>query len=101
MIKPLNETAKHVLSLLDQTNFSEDVRAYSGRGMSGRVCLGVEIARGQLFELGYEIARAVYSGSVWANCSIVPVPHTDSMGHGVIAYWPGATVQEIEEREEC
>lgn len=101
MIKPLNEQAKLMLCLLEETNFSEDVRAYSGRGMSGRVCLGVEIARGQLFELGYEIARAVYSGSVWANCSIVPVPHTDSMGHDIIAYWPGATVQDTEEIEEC
>ena len=100
MIKPLNETAKHVLSLLDQTNFSEDVRAYSGRGMSGRVCLGVEIARGQLFELGFEMARALYYDRDPAG-AITPVPQLDAMGHGVIAYWPAAQVQWIEEREEC
>ena len=100
MIKPLNETAKHVLSLLQQTNFSEDVRAYSGRGMSGRVCLGVEIARGQLFELGFEMARALYYDRDPAG-AITPVPQLDAMGHGVIAYWPAATVQEAEEREEC
>ena len=100
MIKPLNETAKHVLSLLEQTNFSEDVRAYSGRGMSGRVCLGVEIARGQLFELGFEMARALYYDRDPAG-AITPAPLLDAMGHGVIAYWPAAQVQWIEEHEEC
>lgn len=100
MIKPLNEQAKLVLELLQNTSFSDGVRAYSGRGMSGRVCLGVELPRGALFELGYEMARAVYSEIVFADTSIVPAPHTDSMGHDIIAYWPGATVQEYE-REEC
>ena len=101
MIKPLNEQAKLMLCLLEETSFSEDIRTYSGRGMSGRVCLSVEMDRGaQLFELGYEIARAVYAGSVWANCSIVPVPQFDSMGKGVIAYWPAAQVEEMESQEE-
>ena len=53
-----------------------------------------------LFELGYEMARAVYQGDVWADTSIVPAPHTDSMGYDMIVYWPGAKVQETEEVEE-
>lgn len=100
MIKPLNEQAKLVLELLQNTSFSDGVRTYSGRGMSGRVCLGVEIPRSALFELGYEMARAVYSEIVFADTSIVPAPCTDSMGHDIIAYWPGATVQE-ESAAEC
>ena len=100
MIKPLNEQAKLMLCLLEETNFSEDVRAYSGRGMSGRVCLGVEIARGQLFELGFEMARALYYDRDPAG-AITPAPLLDAMGHGVIAYWPAAQVQWAEENEEC
>ena len=96
MIKPLNETAKHVLSLLQETNFSEDVRAYSGRGMSGRVCLGVEIARGQLFELGFEMARALYYDRDPAG-AITPAPHLDNMGGDYIAYWAAAQIEEVEE----
>lgn len=96
MIKPLNETAKHVLSLLQETSFSEDVRAYSGRGMSGRVCLGVEIARGQLFELGFEMARALYYDRDPAG-AITPAPLLDNMGGDFIAYWPAAQIEEVEE----
>lgn len=101
MIKPLNETAKHVLGLLDQTNFSEGVRTYSGRGMNGRVCLGTELeSANQLFELGFEMAKALYFDRDPSG-SITPVPHIDSMGRGVIAYWSAALVEEKESPEEC
>jgi hypothetical protein len=99
-MKMINEQAKLVLELLENTSFSDSIRSYSGRGMSGELCLGVEIPRGSLFELGYEMARAVYSGNVWADTSIVPAPHTDSMGYDMIVYWPGAKVQETEEVDE-
>lgn len=95
-MKMINEQAKLVLELLENTSFSDSIRSYSGRGMSGELCLGVEIPRGALFELGYEMARAVYSGDVWANTSIVPAPHLDNMAGDIIAYWPGAKVQETE-----
>ena len=102
MIKPLNETAKHVLGLLEQTNFSEDVRAYSGRGMSGRVCLGVDLSssRTSLFELGFEMARALYYDRDPAG-AITPVPQLDNMSTYMVAYWPAAQVQWIQERKEC
>jgi hypothetical protein len=96
-MKLLNPTAKLVHELLMNTSFMDSVRTYSGRGMDGALCLGVEIPRNSLFELGYEMARAVYQGDVWADTSIVPAPHTDSMGHDMIVYWPGAKVQETEE----
>ena len=99
-MKMMNEQAKLVLELLENTSFVDSIRSYSGRGMNGALCLGVEIPRNSLFELGYEMARAVYQGDVWADTSIVPAPHTDSMGHDMIAYWPGAKVQETVEVDE-
>jgi hypothetical protein len=99
-MKPMNETARLVLELLENTSFYDSIRTYSGRGMDGALCLGVEIPRGALFELGYEMARAVYSEAIFANTSIVPAPHTDSMGHDMIAYWPSAKVQESVEVDE-
>lgn len=95
-MKPMNETARLVLELLENTSFSDSIRTYSGRGMEGKLCLGVEIPRNSLFELGYEMARSVYSDCIFADTSIVPAPHTDSMGHDMIAYWPSAKVQESE-----
>jgi hypothetical protein len=100
-MKPMNETARLVLELLENTSFCDSIKSYSGRGMNGALCLGVEIPRNSLFELGYEMARAVYSESIWANTSIVPAPHTDSMGHEMIAYWPSAKITcPIEDMEE-
>jgi len=99
-MKPMNETARLVLELLENTSFYDSIRSYSGRGMNGALCLGVEIPRGALFELGYEMARSVYSDCVFADTSIVPAPHTDSMGHDIIAYWPSAKVQETVEVDE-
>jgi hypothetical protein len=99
-MKPMNETARLVLELLENTSFYDSIRSYSGRGMNGALCLGVEIPRGALFELGYEMARSVYSDCVFADTSIVPAPHTDSMGHDIIAYWPSAKVQETVEAAE-
>ena len=99
-MKPMNETAKLVLELLENTSFYDSIRTYSGRGMNGAMCLGVEIPRGALIELGYEMARSVYTDCVFADTSIVPAPHTDSMGMDMIAYWPSAKVQETVEVDE-
>jgi len=99
-MKMINEQAKLVLELLENTSFAENIRSYSGRGMDGALCLGVEIPRNALFELGYEMARSVYRDAIWSDTSIIPAPHTDSMGHDMIVYWPGAKVQETEEVDE-
>ena len=96
-MKMINEQAKLVLELLENTSFAENIRSYSGRGMDGALCLGVEIPRNSLFELGYEMARSVYRDTIWSDTSIIPAPHTDSMGYDMIVYWPGAKVQETEE----
>jgi len=99
-MKMMNDTARMILELLENTSFSDSIRSYSGRGMNGSLCLGVEIPRGALFELGYEIARSVYRDTIWADTSIIPAPHLDNMAGDMIAYWPGAKVQETEEVDE-
>ena len=100
-MKPMNETARLVLELLENTSFADSIKSYSGRGMEGKLCLGVEIPRNSLFELGYEMARAVYSEAIWANTSIVPAPQLDNMGCDMIAYWPSAKITcPIEDMEE-
>jgi len=39
---PNEPTEKHVLQLLlEDTDYAENMRSYSGRGMSGQTCLGV------------------------------------------------------------
>lgn len=55
-------------------------RAYSGRGMFGKYCVGANIA---CEEDLWEIAIA-------AKEADIPVkrPLTDSLGRGMIAYWP-------------
>lgn len=95
-MKMLNDTSRMILELLENTSFSDSIRSYSGRGMSGELCLGIEIPRSALFELGYEMARSVYRDTIWADTSIIPAPHLDNMGSDMIAYWPGAKVQETE-----
>jgi hypothetical protein len=69
--------------------------------MNGLLCLGVEIPKNSLFELGYEMARAVHQGDVWADVSIIPAPLIDNMGCDMIAYWPSAKITcPIEDMEE-
>jgi hypothetical protein len=100
-MKLLTPTAKLVHELLMNTSFSDSIRSYSGRGMNSLLCLGVEIPKNSLFELGYEMARAVYSEAIWADTSIVPAPYLDNMGGDMIAYWPSAKIQcPIEDMEE-
>ena len=53
-------------------NAGYEPRSYSGRGMYGKYCLGVDLP---------EISGLVRLGGV-------PLPTTDSMGKGIIAYWP-------------
>jgi len=100
-MKQMNDTAKLILELLENTSFCDSIKSYSGRGMEGKLCLGVEIPRGALFELGYEMARSVYRDAIFADTSIVPAPHLDNMGHDMIAYWPSAKIEcVLEDMEE-
>lgn len=102
--------AKHILqSLLEDYGLS--VRSYSGRGMSGRECLAVEAGDRELlkavFDIGYDLGHE--AGEVEAHpnrsdCGPDPLDdlskkqqdlkvalrdmRQDSMGLGVVTYFP-------------
>ena len=53
---------------------------YSGRGMYGKQCLAVALDEGQtLWHLAIAIGQQLESP---------PEPKTDTLGYGLIAYWP-------------
>lgn len=56
-------------------------RAYSGRAMFGKQCVSVVLdSEGDI----WNVAR-----NLDANTN-VPAPRTDSMGRGIVIYWPSA-----------
>jgi hypothetical protein len=62
-------------------------RTYSGRGMYSTQCVGITLGSdGDLWSLAQ--ALATYTGGTF------PAPHTDSMGRGIIAYWPNAKIEQ-------
>jgi hypothetical protein len=65
---------------LDEAGY--DYRSYSGRGMFGAECVGVDLESDvDLWDLATALARAGLN---------IPAPRTDSMGRDIIAYWPSA-----------
>lgn len=70
----MTNTTKSTKALLTRlTKAGYRPRSYSGRGMYGRVCVGVTLDRFEELTVGARTAT-------W-----------DSMGLGRIAYWPGHT----------
>lgn len=56
---------------------------YSGRMMYGRRCVAVDLgSSGELFKLGYDLG--VHGADEPGR------PTTDSMGLGIVAYWPSS-----------
>jgi hypothetical protein len=67
--------AKRLIERLEEEGYAW--RAYSGRGMYGRQCVAVPLENlSELFQLGKALGRGA------------PEPKTDSLGLGIIAYWP-------------
>ena len=64
---------------------------YSGRGMMGRNCAAIDIdGTGELVKLFVQIA-VIDPGLAAALAADL---HTDSMGHGIVAYFPAFTVDQ-------
>jgi hypothetical protein len=60
-----------------------DWRPYSGRRMYGARCVGVTLdSIEDLYALGRDVGSAM-----------LDPPTTDSMGRGIVAYWPQQTIQ--------
>ena len=88
------------------TDLDYEVRSYSGRGMGGKQCLGVELPEGMFsfgafvsklidkaFECGkYHIESDDYD---WPSiCEGINYFKTDDMGKGTILYFPGIPFSE-------
>ena len=77
-------TAQDMIETLEATF---DVRSYSGRGMYGVQCVGVDTERvGDLMKIAAALVDAGYDADDVADLG--DKTHTDAMGLGVILYWP-------------
>ncbi len=79
--------AQHFIDALKGQSDSIKPTSYSGRGMYGVKCIGVGLDRtGEIMEL----AVLLLSGGLSANevTDLGDQMVTDSMGHGLIVYWP-------------
>ncbi len=72
--------------------FGIETRSYSGRGMYGKECLGVDIGRGGLGEFISNVIEATQSQVGAENIDDISEAFrgmsTDSMGLGMIVYFP-------------
>jgi hypothetical protein len=81
-------------------NAGYEARSYTGRGMYGRQCVGVEIDRhGSEFMLGVRLGLTL--GEDAEDLS----PVSDSMGLGLIVYfpkvaWPAGEKETVEEEDD-
>lgn len=58
-----------------------DAEPYSGRGMYGAQCVSVSLdSDADLWRLATELARV--------SDEDIPPPRTDTLGYGIVAYWP-------------
>jgi hypothetical protein len=86
-------------------------RSYSGRGMYGKQCVGVTLdGDGSSFQLGAAVSAAFFDlDEDEALDNIADLARLrvceDSMGRGVIVYWPSvewpADVEEEDEDHDC
>lgn len=68
--------------LLEEAGF--DPVSYSGRGMYGKKCIGIEVnsTENAMLDLGYSAANSSVTSERIAK------PHVDNMGRDFIVYWP-------------
>jgi hypothetical protein len=77
-------TAQQVIEALEG---EFDVRSYSGRGMYGAKCVGVDIDRaGQIMEIAAQLISAGID--VDHVIDLGDQMREDNMGRGIIVYWP-------------
>lgn len=66
---------------------------YSGRGMYGRTCIGVEGTRENFWRFTLVMASELHEDLMIA---LETLPQQDSMGMDLIWYWPGVTIDNID-----
>ena len=74
-------TSKEFIAALEDLGM--EPKAYSGRSMFGRYCVGVDVEYpSDAFRLGFEVAAAS------PGCEYPGDPNADAMGKGIVLYWP-------------
>lgn len=76
------------LEVLDRTvdlQTGGRVESYSGRGMYGKRCIAYF---GDAGEWGLAMAMGYVARSFGHDPRDIPEPNTDSLGHGIVLYWP-------------
>lgn len=87
--------------MYQQGHIEDAPRSYSGRGMFGANCIGVDLAdHSEIFKVG-ALLGSLLAGQDEFDVRELSRSATDSMGRGVILYWPGLSWEdEFEERGE-
>lgn len=67
--------------------------SYSGRGMYGQQCLGIDFD-----DMGEAFRFALLLGDDLAG--ILARPSFDSMGLGIVAYWPNVEAPEVADEDD-
>jgi hypothetical protein len=68
------------------------VRTYSGRGMMGEECAAIVV--GDVPELcAFFVAMAYGEFEPYDVSQMAAATRTDQMGHDIVAYWPGYTLE--------
>jgi hypothetical protein len=94
-MNPITPTKENLIEAvesigLDESNLRFD---YSGKGMMGRECLGLEGGISDLINFTIELtARAAFDGNIEAVAWMGNV-RSDSMGYSTIWYWPSLNVE--------
>lgn len=89
-------TAENLVSIL--VELGEDVRDYSGRGMYGERCVGINVSSANAVQFGFQLACDIgirlldELGSMDAQDVLDELSgleiQTDSLGKGIIVYFP-------------
>jgi hypothetical protein len=93
----MNLTAKQVATLNDLlSDFDTRLRSYSGRGMYGKDCVGVDLENSaQIASVFFSLGERCQSSGDDRLASLGDGDEqikTDSMGRGLIVYWPDVYV---------
>lgn len=91
--------AKHSLQTMLE-DVGADIRSYSGRGMYGKECLGVDIPRGGLGEFLASVIEGTPEDHVSDIAQAFRGMQTDQMGLGTIVYFPDVSFTSDEEEED-
>lgn len=82
---PNQEQVKQFIQALEDANF--EVRSYSGRSMFGKECVSV-VSREDDRTSAWEVAKALWYGCEAEDALDIPEPRQDSLGLGIVLYWP-------------